>query len=380
MKSHYLVLLLILSTTSSKEDVFVCEDGPLGEISVKLHQSHHDQAAWFKDVIFPLELEEGSLQLITGTLRPSFQQLCESETADEAWSVMDCTDDLLEQVVTYISKKCSFNDVLPVSQLPLSSNDVVSKWDEFESELKGASDVVYGSGEGEDFMSIGNSTARCQAMRRFTKLSMGQAAPLLGALQPLARGEINPGYHRAVSLLKEFTEGGVAGWRDLAYYALANIEHTVGGGRWDPRAFGEAFERHNIAVTGTFAVAGNVREAADVRALNWMLKIFPTPSYQAKTQAKKPSEKPFKPLFGVVGAKTVESYGKVTVITVVSDDRDSKLDALRASAKNAKVELIVLTTPDSAERWSNDWKPRTLLQHLTSTHYSPNALILFVDG
>lgn len=388
MQSRYpFILFCLLSTTYSKEDMFVCEDGPLGEMSMKLHRSHHDQAAWFKDVIFPVEVEKGSLEAITNTLRPAFERLCESEDTDVNWSVKDCTDDILDQVIIYIHKKCSFEKEFPpiTVETSLSENNAIAKWNVYESELKRITSIAKGkgSGEGEDFVSTGNSTPRCEAMRRLTKLSMGQAAPLLGALQPSADGEINPAYYRAVSLLKEFTLVDVPSWRDLAYYALANIEHTVGGGRWDPRAYADAFDLHNIGMQRKFGSAGSEREDADRRALTWMLKIFTNPALLLPSQAIKQVETAgsFKPLFGLVGADArVESCAKVTVVTVVSDD-NSKLDALRASAKRAKVELVVLVTPTAREEWSNDWKPRTLLQYLRRrAGMHADSLILFVDG
>lgn len=169
---------------------------------------------------------------------------------------------------------------------------------------------------------------RCRAYRALAIFFKGQAAPVLRGLHRCPRG-LKP-----IQSALQNNMNASRGWRDLVLYALANLAHTVEGGRWDARVF----------------VSPHPEFSSTLDSKHWVSKLFVNSTTTRFTSSQ----------------STTRYTDTFRVVTVASDER-SELDYLRRSCREAGLRLDVLGLGDprlTVDGYSHDWKLKLLQEYV----------------
>lgn len=183
---------------------------------------------------------------------------------------------------------------------------------------------------------------RCRAYRALATFFKGQAAPVLQGLHRCPLG-LTP-----IKSALQHNMNASRGWRDLALYALANLAHTVEGGRWDARVF----------------VSAHPELSSTVDSTHWMSMLF---GNSTTTGFASPQS-------------TIRHSDIFRVVTVASHER-SELDQLRRSCREAGLRLDVLGIGDprlTVDGYWHDWKLKLLQEYVASLN--DMTPLVFVDA
>ena len=236
----------------------------------------------------------------------------------------------------------------------------------------------------------------CSPYRTFADLFKGQLAPALRAIPPLPFP--CGGDQEAEEAEAEGGDGGLAyravtnvllgpsgvghpdkAWRELSYYALANLEHSYVAERWDPLAFPERLNASQEAIANrplsdtTDTIGMAARAEGDANALRWLTDAVPNLKNRTRLELAIQRMQ-----YGVDGvgsdgghrfrngrARARGGSSGVVVVTVATAEVEA-LTCLRQSASSAGVELVVLGLELALEpsEYGHFWKIRLLKEYL----------------
>ena len=180
----------------------------------------------------------------------------------------------------------------------------------------------------------------CLPFEIFFNLFKGEYAPALRAIPPISGGEGDGGV--AYQMVAEVLSGSFGmqhpdkAWRELSYYAMANLDHSYIAQRWNVQAFPER-ARHSMSNRHAPHLEG------DANATKWLLNAVPNlANFTAPHSSRHPDR--------IINSHHHNS-NRVVAVTVATQEND-ELKALQRSAQRAGIELLVLgldLTIDSSE-------------------------------